>query len=570
MKILNPKSKPLWYIFTVTFVIMILILVLGIFTISQLTFTRNTDNIIKIQTEAINEQIIYNFEVYTDDIMKISNQIQAKLSNVDIATGKDEVKNLFETINYLDNKYENIAVYNLSGEQLVSLNDNDNNAFDKDWLLEAILDPSVYYFSTPSLINGGYKIIISKYISLNKYHEFGVLKMELDFSNLIDIADKTNLGSNGHVSIINNNYDYIYTSKTNHFDLSNDDEIKIYENLIIGTEEIKIGDQSLLLMLNTISNTPWRIGIFININESMIVRQNFIVSTIVLSIVFIVLSSAIYYSISKRISQPLNKLKDAMSNIDQIETLDLKQVEINYPREVEILTNNFNVMINRIKSLMESIIKEKELQRKSELKALQNQINPHFLYNTLDSIVYMVENDENKSASEMIIALSKLFKISISGGRNIISVKDEIDHAKSYLFIQKIRYKDKFSYQINIENENVLKLDTMKLLLQPLIENAVYHGIDKINDTGKITINVNYENELIKFEVVDNGYGMTDEKIKELYDILDNDDLSDGVGIKNIYQRLKVYYGSKASLVISSKPDYGTKISILIPAGEIL
>ena len=181
----------------------------------------------------------------------------------------------------------------------------------------------------------------------------------------------------------------------------------------------------------------------------------------------------------------------------------------------------------------------------------------------------MVEDKQNDSAAEMIIALSKLFKISISGGRNIISVEDEINHARSYLFIQKIRYKDNFSYKINIEDKKILELETMKLILQPLIENAIYHGIDKINNTGIITINVGYENNLVKFEVSDNGYGMTEEKIEELYRVLDNDDLSDGVGIKNIYQRLKVYYDKQASLVITSKPDHGTNIKILIPAGDI-
>lgn len=549
---------------------MIFILVLGIFTITQLTFTRNTDNIIKIQTESINEQIIYNFEVFTEDIIKISNQIQARLSNIDLNDDTKEVKNLFETINYLDKKYENITLYNLEGVELVWLKENgETNVLDEDWFYEAVKDPSTYYYSTPNFINNGYKIKISKYIPLNKYQEFAVLKMDLDFSDLINLADKSNLGINGHVSIVNNNYDYVYSSKTSYEDFSNKEEISIFKEVIIGNKRIKIGDQSIYLMINTISNTPWRIGVFININESMIVRSNFIVSTLVLSSIFIVVSSLIYYSISKRISKPLNRLKDAMSNIDQIEKLDLIQVEISYPREVEILTNNFNMMINTIKSLMDSIIREKELQRKSELKALQNQINPHFLYNTLDSIVYMVEDKQNDSAAEMIIALSKLFKISISGGRNIISVEDEINHARSYLFIQKIRYKDNFSYKINIEDKKILELETMKLILQPLIENAIYHGIDKINNTGIITINVGYENNLVKFEVSDNGYGMTEEKIEELYRVLDNDDLSDGVGIKNIYQRLKVYYDKQASLVITSKPDHGTNIKILIPAGDI-
>ncbi|WP_162140272.1 sensor histidine kinase [Haploplasma axanthum] len=570
MNKVSPKSKPLGFVFTVTFIAMILVLVFGVFMISQLTFTRNTNNIIKIQTEAINEQIIYNFEVYTEDIIRISNQVQALVSNIDINDDQEVTKNLFESINYLDSKYKDIEIYSTLGTLIVSNSkDSEEVVSEQDWFIGAINDKTVHYFSAPKLINDRYLITISKYLSFNKYQDYGVLRMNLDFSTLISLADKSNLGVNGHISILNNNYDYIYTSKKVD-SFTETEEKELFKEIIIGKKEVVIEDQAIYFMVNMIGNTPWKIGVFININEIMLIRHYFIVSMMIFSLIFIVISSIIYYSVSKSISKPLNKLKDAMSNVDQIDKLDLTKVEINHPREVEILSNSFNVMIDRIKGLMDSIIKEKEQQRKSELKALQNQINPHFLYNTLDSIVYMVENNENESAAEMIIALSRLFKISISGGRNIISVEDEINHARSYLFIQKIRYKDKFTYEINIDNEDILKLDTMKLILQPLIENALYHGINKINDNGLIIINVGSIDDLIKFEVIDNGYGMTDEKINELYAVLDNDDLSDGVGLKNIYQRLKVYYGTKASLEITSEADEGTKIQILIPAGEVL
>ncbi|MCR1809067.1 sensor histidine kinase [Haploplasma modicum] len=563
-----PKSKPLWLIITSTFVLMMTLLVIGIVFISQLTFSRNTNNITKIQAETINEQIVYNFEMYTNDIINISNQIQTLISNENIRVNKDKTLELINTVSYLDPKYEEISIYDLSGNLLVSTN-NDSILSDvtkEDWFKEAKLDQTTHFYSRPEYVDGKYKISISKYVPIDKYNEYAILKMYLDFSDLINLADKSNLGNNGHISIINNRYEYIYSSKTS--DYTDETEIELFKTTILGNDTVKVNDLHMYFILSSISNTPWRIGVYLNINDNIQSSRAFLLSTTLFTTIFLVISSLIFYSISIGITRPLNKLKDAMSNIERDEKLDLTKVEITYPKEVEILSNNFNIMINRIDNLMNSVIKEKELQRKSELKALQNQINPHFLYNTLDSIVYMVDNNDNKSATMMILALSKLFKISISGGRNIITVKDEISHAESYLLIQQVRYKDKFTYEINIEDESILELKTMKLILQPLIENALYHGINKITDNGKIYINVSRYNELIKFEVIDNGYGMTEEKIKELYQMMDNDDLSDGVGIKNIYQRLKVYYGKSAKLEITSLADEGTSIIILIPVGD--
>jgi two-component system sensor histidine kinase YesM len=220
--------------------------------------------------------------------------------------------------------------------------------------------------------------------------------------------------------------------------------------------------------------------------------------------------------------------------------------------------------MKQIKELMDRVVVEQNEQKKSELKALQNQINPHFLYNTLDSIVWLVENNKNEAAAKMVCALAKLFRISISKGRNIIKISDEIEHARNYLIIQSFRYQDAFDYEF-IVDEKLLDKMTIKLILQPIIENSIYHGLKNKIDPGHIIIKVEQVDENIKFSVTDNGYGMRQEKIDELYQNFKNPNLIDGVGLKNIFQRLIVYYGSEAKLSIKSVLDEGTCISVIVP-----
>ena len=164
----------------------------------------------------------------------------------------------------------------------------------------------------------------------------------------------------------------------------------------------------------------------------------------------------------------------------------------------------------------------------------------------------------------MVVALDKLFRISISRGRNIITVKDELEHARSYLLIQSIRYADAFKYEFDIDPE-VVEYTTLKLILQPMIENAIYHGLKNRIDEGYIKISAKLVNTKVVFEISDNGYGMRKEKIEELYENFKNPDLNDGVGLKNIYLRLKIYYGDEADLLIESELDEGTTIKIIIP-----
>lgn len=236
--------------------------------------------------------------------------------------------------------------------------------------------------------------------------------------------------------------------------------------------------------------------------------------------------------------------------------------------ELGELNASFAHMSDRIQKLMEQVRYEETELRKTELKALQAQINPHFLYNTLDSIQWMCEQGKNEQSTIMIGALAKLFRISISKGHELISIKDELQHAKSYLIIQSYRYRNQFTYKFNVE-DNIENYLCNKITLQPLIENAIYHGIDRMVDEGEITVTVCTADDCaddIVMTVMDNGMGMTAEQCKKILEKGRSD--SSGIGVKNVNDRLKIYFGSKYGISIKSEIDVGTVVTVRIPKIE--
>ena len=219
-------------------------------------------------------------------------------------------------------------------------------------------------------------------------------------------------------------------------------------------------------------------------------------------------------------------------------------------------------MVVRIQELMEQVRQEEITLRKTELNALQAQINPHFLYNTLDSIAWMCEEDRTKEAVEMVNALARLFRISISRGHELITLEREVEHAKSYLKIQNYRYKNQFTYEFDVE-ESCLSYLCNKITLQPIIENAIYHGIDRMVEEGCIQIRIEEEETAIRMTVTDNGVGMSEEQCKEILHREAGE--RTGIGIKNVNDRIRIYFGEEYGLHITSELDEGTCVEIRIP-----
>ena len=220
-------------------------------------------------------------------------------------------------------------------------------------------------------------------------------------------------------------------------------------------------------------------------------------------------------------------------------------------------------MAGRLEELMKQSRREQENLKKSELRALQAQINPHFLYNTLDAIVWLAESGSTDEVVHITRALSDFFRISLSQGRDWIEVAEELKHLRGYLTIQKVRYRDILDYEIDVPEEAQEGL-ILKLLLQPLVENAIYHGIKFRRRGGKVRVVGRREGEQLHFAVIDNGPGMTEERLLEVISSLGEEDASAGYGLSNVDRRIRLYYGIKQGLRIHSDSE-GTRVEFILP-----
>ena len=215
---------------------------------------------------------------------------------------------------------------------------------------------------------------------------------------------------------------------------------------------------------------------------------------------------------------------------------------------------------------MKRIKATEEIKRQRELDALQAKINPHFLYNTLDSVIWMAETGDNHGVVKMVSALARLFRISIAKGHDVITLSEELLHVQNYLDIQSMRYKDKFTYSITIPPE-LENAPTIKLIVQPIVENSIYHGIKYLQEEGRIEIKAEAVDDGIKIIISDNGVGMKSETAAAILNPDQENTVSsgNGIGLRNIDERIKLSYGEKYGLSIWSEPDEGTTVTILIP-----
>lgn len=288
------------------------------------------------------------------------------------------------------------------------------------------------------------------------------------------------------------------------------------------------------------------------------------------AIVFSVLAA---WRISRSIYIPIQKLHDMTSTITKNDLQAL--VTHDNVDEITELGISFNIMVGRIRDLLDAKVREQENLKKAELRALQAQINPHFLYNTLDAIIWMAESKRTDDVIEIVRALSNFFRISLSKGRDWITIGEEIERTRSYLTIQKMRYHDIVDYQIE-QDDGVAGYGVLKLILQPLVENALYHGVKNKRRGGTIVVRAKPWNENdILLQVEDNGIGFTPERLAHLQAELNDESgeikLESGFGIGNVHKRIRLYYGKQYGVSIQSENQVGTCVSILIPArcGEV-
>lgn len=383
-----------------------------------------------------------------------------------------------------------------------------------------------------------------------------VISVDMDMSKVASVVSDIHLGKTGKVYLVDDKGKLIYSEdKSFLYPYTT----KLY-NSSAGSDFVTINGNKIMVIYNTLPQNGWKLVGMVSmaeLNEKAEMIRNFIYLTALLSLVIAALIS-LYFSYS--ISQPIIKLATEMKKVEK-GNFNIS-VEENWDGEIGVLYSSFNYMIERINELIHEVYLSKIKEKDAELKALQAQINPHFLYNTLDTVNWLAVKHNVPEISKIVNSLASILRYSINKGNDVTTVENELKHVESYITIQKIRFKDKFEVSFNID-KRVLHYKTIKLILQPLVENAIIHGIETYEGKGKILINGYLDGEKIVFEVINNGNPIDLDLVNKLLDSPADD--KDSYGIQNVNERIKLYYGEEYGLYYQVI-DSNTVARIVIPA----
>lgn len=446
-----------------------------------------------------------------------------------------------------------------------------------DWYAKAVAKPQDAIITGPNrhsfFDTDDEAISLSREVQSYENGTFrGVILINLNMNKITEICNSFQEKQENFICIINDKGELVYEQQNGRERFAFDEKENRQElNTALGkTKEscfrLNYRGEKYLVTRTDMKTTGWTLVSMVPYKsvmaETMAISGVMILAVAITLIVTLLLLNRILTGVVK----PLKKLEKYMVQVNP-DNMD-QRMEILTDDEIGHLSMKFNQMMDRIRNLKEQVIEEQEDKRKYELQALQAQINPHFLYNTLDSIIWMAEtNDSNIVA--MTEALAKLFRISLNKGNEEISLERELEHVKNYLIIQSMRYADKFTYEISAE-PGVERCRTIKLILQPIVENCIYHGIKKKRGTGKITIRAYRREQNLIIEVSDDGCGMPEEICRKiLSDEIESENISgSGIGVKNVNERIQLRFGKKYGLSYSSEEGVGTTVTYVLPYNE--
>ncbi len=564
--------------FTVSALVMFLLIGVSVYgrLSGQLSATMQKEN------QALINQVNLSLDAYLRTVMKLSDSLYyGVIKNVDLLR-KGETVNSEITLLYDNNKdsVSNIALLSGDGELLLAVPaarlKNDMDVTGQEWFKDALEHPENLHFSMPHvqyIFDNGenqyrWVITLSRAVEITKGTSTaqGVLLIDMSYASLQYMLDNTPLGNQGYLYLMSGDGELIYHPQMQLIDAGlkeeNTQAASAYGD---GNYQETWQGKDRDVIVKTVGYTGWKI---IGVSPEHGFTLNEVKTRLFLVFVvafFLFLLAVINAYISSKITAPIQELEKSVNALEEGE-LDT-QVYTGGSYEIQHLGRSIGGMARRIQALMNDIVAEHESKRKSEFDTLQSQINPHFLYNTLDIIVWMIENEQKQEAVKVVTALARFFRISLSKGRSIIPVRDELEHVRNYLTIQQKRFKNKFIYQIEAQEE-VLSLASLKLMLQPLVENAIYHGMEFMDGDGEITVKVERNEDRLCFTIADNGLGMTKEQVEGLLtgETRSASKKGSGIGVKNVTERMRLYFGEDYGLEIFSEPDEGTAIQICLPA----
>jgi two-component system, sensor histidine kinase YesM len=483
---------------------------------------------------------------------------------------------LFQNILYSRNDIASIMVFGYNGRivsdrRITDLNPNVD--FKKQpWYTQAQEMNGRSIVSAPhvqNLIRGEYRWVVSLSRELKSNDGItpqGIFLVDLNLSVIDNICSHIYLGKHGYLFIVDNEGNIVYHPQQQLL-YSNLASESIPQVLATASGQSFVQDDEKGKRIYSVQDTGfgWKIvGVTYTgdlISNSLSIRR----SIMLYALFGIGISILVSFMLSLYMTRPLKRLQRDMKLVEQ-GNFDIR-TPVEDTNEIGQLGHSFNVMVSQIKQLMDQTVMDSEQKRKTELLLLQAQINPHFLYNTLDSIIWMAEQEKHEDVVNMTVALARMLRASINRRQEIVPVMTEVEHIRNYLLIQKMRYRDQLDYAIDIPGE-LLLYPTLKILLQPFVENAIYHGIRNRSERGLITIQAYRENHDLVFVITDNGLGMTEER---LHQVLrgDVDHRSQrGIGVSNVNERIKLHFGEPYGISIQSKLNEGTAVYIRVPLIE--
>lgn len=575
----KPRGMQSMLMFSLSVLSVFIMLILGV--VLYVRFSGVSREEIVETTRKLMEQTGENLEDYLVSMRQVSDAVYYNVvKERDFSTQENEIQegmNLLYEANR-DN-LKSIAIYNSYGSLMVAepvaSQKEDPNVTHQSWYQRAVEEVENMHFSTPhiqNLFDDGtmdyyWVISLSRMVEITEggSSQTGVLLVDMDYTSISRMMTQINTANSGqYFYLCDSNGEIIYHPRK----VQISDGLLEESNLAAAGKKEGIYDETFhgerrKVLVNTISYTGWKlVGVipYSTFTHGMVNVRLFIVLIILLMAMMLAFVNRL---ISVRISRPILKLSDSVKSYEAGEK---PSIYIGGSQEIRHLGYSIQSSYEQIDQLMKRIVLEQNERRKSELDALQSQINPHFLYNTLESITWMVEGERNDEAVFMISQLAKLFRISLSKGRTVISIRDEFQHAQSYMNIQKVRYKNAFTVTFEADPE-VYTYCTVKLILQPILENSINYGVSAMDEGGEIRVTGRCEEGRIILAVTDNGIGMSEEAVK--YVLTDSGRVpkrGSGVGLVNVNNRIQLLFGKEYGLKVESEPDEGTTVSIILPA----
>ncbi len=467
---------------------------------------------------------------------------------------------------YYGNNYGTFGINRLDGLEYIT-SDQTIDVSDRDYFKEIITTDKEYVISKPIISKTDQSLItVACYPIYNEASKkIGFVGAAISLKKLTEITD--NLSFYNGKSLIADTTGAVYTntdeSLTDSFINNIIEHIPDDFDIKLTSQNVSENNNDYVVFYASIPNSPgWYLCT--SVERSQLYKDTKLLNNSLISIWILILLVAIVvsYMASRFVTKKIDVLSIAMKNVRN-GNLDTN-ITLEGNDELSVLADDFNAMVVDIKKLMDEVYQHQKEKRQRELAVLQSQINPHFLYNTLDTLQWKALEYGAVELSELIMSLSSFFRISLSKGKEFISLEKEFEHAKNYLKIQQFRYSDILNYSIECSTD-LYSYYVPKLLIQPLVENAIYHGIKPKLDKGSISINVYEDQDSIIINVKDDGVGIEQKKLEKIRNNLKEHLTSNNYGLYNVNQRIYLHFGSSYGLTIVSTENKGTTVSVKLP-----